>query len=108
MFQQDEMETPVIFRKWKDGDVIALFPAELGTYDRHTCSSYEHVGQHGAADPRHVIASTKPATAVEYWALKSELESAPYGYRLKAYRRMQRSFDVARQNQLRALESTYE
>jgi hypothetical protein len=95
----DETETPVIFRKWKDGAVIALFPAEPGDMNPATCSSYMHVGQHGAADPQLVIQQTKPAAAAEYADLKQELESA--GYQLKLYRRLQRSFYALRREGVR-------
>jgi hypothetical protein len=77
---QDEHETPVVFRKYgprRGDDVIALFPAEPGTYDPHTCSSYVHIGQHGSADPLLVIKRTRPAKPDEYADLKAELEGAP-------------------------------
>lgn len=96
-FQQDTEETPVIFRKWNDGSIIALFPADPGTNHAYTCSSYEHVGQHGAAEPVGVIRRTRPATPQEYADLKRELESAPYGYRLKVFQRLHYSFlDIRR------------
>ena len=48
--QQDQHKTKVIFRKLKDGDIIALFPELPGDMNPyHTCESYMHVGQHGAA-----------------------------------------------------------
>lgn len=80
------MTTPVIFRKWKPrkefgeegGDVIALFPTELGTNDPYTCSSYEHIGQHGSADPVGVMQNTVPAKPSEYADLMTELESIGY------------------------------
>ena len=37
--------TDVIFRKWNDGSILALFPYSIDTYDGDV-SSYEHVGQH--------------------------------------------------------------
>ncbi len=110
-FQQDTEETPVIFRKYgprKGGAVIALFPAELGTSDPYTCSSYVHVGQHGSADPWAVIRDTHPAKPEQYADLARELESAPYGYRLKVYRRMQRSFYEARREQARGMRKARE
>lgn len=79
--------TPVIFRRWKDGDIIALFPTHPGTCDPSTCSSFMHVGQHGSADLAHVINSTSPAKPEEYADLFRELESPPYGYRLKLIKR---------------------
>jgi hypothetical protein len=104
MFKQDDEITPVIFRKWRDGDVIALFPADIGTMEPHTCSSYMHVGQHGSATiagPPSVIHATRPATEVEYADLKRELESAPYGYRLKVYQREQPAHRASRWRQAR-------
>jgi hypothetical protein len=82
--------TPVIFRKWKKsegGDVFALFPYDLGTDDPYTCSSYQHIGQHSAADPYHCIQMSERATPEEYAPLKAELESI--GYKLKPMSRLQ-------------------
>lgn len=98
-FTQDTEETPVVFRKYgarKGGEIIALFPTVLGTYDPYTCSSYVHVGQHGSADPRHVVNDTRPASPAEYEDLKRELEGAPFGYRLKICRRLEPRFLEAR------------
>lgn len=40
------MTTRVIFRKFKDGEIIALFPAIAGTNNYgDTCQSYVHMGQ---------------------------------------------------------------
>ncbi len=65
--------TPVIFRKYKDGDIIAIFPMELGSNKPDTCGSYMQVGQHGACDPRHVVQGTTLATPEEYKPLHDEL-----------------------------------
>lgn len=108
-FRQDDEITPVIFRKYgprRGGEVIALFPAELGTYESHTCSSYVHVGQHGSATirgPSSVLRVTRLAKPAEYAELAKELESAPYGYRLKVYRRVTRQHDKVREAQMRQL-----
>jgi len=75
------MGTPVIFRKWpkrEGGDVIALFPTLVGTMNPYTCDSYEHVGQHGSADPQEVVWATKPAKPAEYTDLMEELKSIGY------------------------------
>lgn len=85
------MQEPVIviFRKWHrkaDGNgVIALFP-EISHHDR-MCSSYEHVGQHGAADYQCVIARTVPAKMSEYASLYCELTGEPYNYVLNVRKR---------------------
>ena len=75
------MGTPVIFRKWpkrEGGDVIALFPTLVGDMSPYTCMSYEHVGQHGGADPQEVVWATKPAKPAEYADLMAELKSIGY------------------------------
>jgi len=69
--------TTVVFRRWykqEDGTgVIALFPdVDEG---RGMCSSYEHMGQHGAASYTGVVSRTRPATATEYADLKRELDA---------------------------------
>jgi hypothetical protein len=82
------MKTRVIFRKWKDGGVIALFPDEVernGMVD-----SYEHHGQHGSADLG-IVRITKAASPHEYAPLKRELESAPFHYDLKVVKRATRA-----------------
>src|SRR5262245_40222871 len=84
--------TPVIFRKFPEGDIIALFPAEPGDMSPYTCASFQHVGQHGAASVE-LVRDTKAAKPAEYADLKRELESAPYRYRLKVYKRWQPHFD---------------
>ena len=75
---------PVVYRVFKDqGDVIALFP-DMPEY-RGMVLSYQHVGQHGLADYRGVIAATRPATAAEIAPLAREL--AQIGYTLTERRR---------------------
>lgn len=76
--EQDTAPTVVVFRKWNNGDVIALFP-HIG-HDYHHCMSYEHVGQHGGADYSGVVMRTRPASPEEYAALAAELRRI--GYRL--------------------------
>lgn len=88
--------TDVIFRKWRNANVIALFPGVA--YDRHGvyCSSYEHVGQHGAASmdlagPYQGLDAAKPH---EYAELKRELEGL--GYVLKVVKRATRRHRLMR------------
>lgn len=81
-----EEKTAVIFRAWKcSGDVLALFPY-IDEGNGH-CASFEHIGQHGGADYAHCLRATRAAKPEEYAALKSELESAPYRYRLRVIQR---------------------
>ncbi len=81
-----EKKTPVIFRKYKEGDVIALFPTHPGTNDPMTCSSYQRLGQHSSADYFGTIGVTKPATPEEYESLRSELQNV-VGYDLRVITR---------------------
>ena len=75
----------VIFRKFEDGAVIALFPYIAAVAnDPWPCQSYMHVGQHGAADPR-LVHDTRLANPRDYAALKRELHQI--GYRLTVRRR---------------------
>lgn len=71
------MPTKVVFRKFKDGDVIALFPRIPADISGYHCESYMHIGQHGAADPA-IVTRTKPATKTEYTPLLKELRSIGY------------------------------
>lgn len=82
-------ETPVVFRKYKNGDVIALFPTmHEGNY---MINSYMHVGQHGCAD-YNLVYSTKPATEGEYRELLEELKQIGYE-NLKVYKRFSPKYD---------------
>lgn len=81
----DNEPTVVMFRKWpasQGGGVIALFPYVPAGNSGLLCQSFEHIGQHGGANLGLVIDVTTPAGPHEYAALRRELESPPYGYRL--------------------------
>ena len=69
-------KTIVIFRKFNDGEIIALFPFE--EWSNGCCVSYMHIGQHSGADYNHVITTTKPATKSEYKDLFNELKRVGY------------------------------
>lgn len=71
------MTTPVVFRKFDDGAVIAIFPQELGTNNPYTCGSYMQVGQHGSCDPS-IVQITTLATPEEYAPLLRELQAIGY------------------------------
>ncbi len=74
-------ETIVMFRKWRDGTIDALFPAE--EYLPGMCTVYSHIGQHSSADYTYVVSRTVPAKPAEYASLERELESPPYHYALR-------------------------
>lgn len=69
--------TNVVFRKW-NGEIIALFPDIPGNRRDYTTSSYMHVGQHGDADYRYIIATSRPAAEPEYRSLLAELKAIGY------------------------------
>jgi hypothetical protein len=63
----------VVFRKWKNGDLIALFPELPADIHGRYCDAYEHVGQHGGADYFGVIQQTKPCSLDDAADLITEL-----------------------------------
>lgn len=69
--------TKVVFRKWKNGDIIALFPDDVDPHDG-TVTSYMHIEQHGATDYAGVIADTSLAQEDEYKDLLNELKAIGY------------------------------
>ncbi len=89
--------TKVVFRKWPDGSILALFPEVPAVSLAGTCSSYEHVGQHGGAHYQSCMQRTKPATAPEYADLKAELEKL--GYCLQVVKRATQRDHNNRHNQ---------
>jgi hypothetical protein len=100
----NDVETLVIFRRWRDnGHIIALFPELPSDIYGWYCEAYEHVGQHSGADYHGVIAATKPVTAEEAGPLAEELRHI--GYDLVAIRRAsQRVHDLRRETARRLLE----
>jgi hypothetical protein len=64
------------------GDVDAWFPGLPGT-DAFDMTVYAHVGQHSVGDPQYMRTKTRPAKPSEYAALKRELESPPFNYKLR-------------------------
>ena len=78
-----ENKTRVIFRMFRDGEVIALFPHEDG--GNGYIMSYMHIGQHGAASPL-IVNDTTQATPEQYKELFEELQSI--GYSLEIGKRM--------------------
>lgn len=99
----DEPITPVLFRKmpgkqFAEDGVTAVFPCEAFNARGDTMSCYAHVGQHGECDLGW-YGKTVAAKPEEYADLLDELRGAPYFYRFKIYKRMQRRFHNARRAQ---------
>lgn len=86
---QDKEITKVVFRKFKDGEIIALFPEIQYNEDRKYCMSYTHVGQHGAAN-YDLRLDCKLAKPEEYAPLVKELKGI--GYNLKIQKRVNRKW----------------
>ncbi len=85
--------TPVIFRRWKKEphSVIALFPTLPGNDNLDTCESYEHIGQHGAADITLMMRKmTVPATLLSFDVRELGDELFKRGYRLTVRQRESR------------------
>lgn len=72
---ETEEPTVVIFIK-HDGEIIAIFPYVIETWQGNV-SSYMHVGQHAAASLS-ILEDSELATEEEYAPLKQELESIGY------------------------------
>ena len=66
----------VHFRKFQNGEIIALFPDSTADLDGNIIS-YLHIGQHGAADPD-LIKTLPKATPEEYQDLEKELKRMGY------------------------------
>lgn len=92
----------VIFRKWRKrdgGGIIALFPTMPSDINGRYCMSYEHIGQHGGADPA-IMARTVAATPKEYAPLARELRAL--GYRLQVSQRISARLHKMRRDAARA------
>ncbi len=78
------MKVSVIFRKYKNGEIIALFPDSGLRYDGGPMvDSYKLNGHCGFAKFYTVMDETVPATHNEYIQLKNELESIGYDLKIK-------------------------
>lgn len=75
--KKNKQPTVVLFRKYQNGEVVALFP-DIPFDDKGNVSCYSHIGQHSAADYEGVIADTLPASQPEYRTLLEELKKAKY------------------------------
>ena len=93
------MKTKTIFRKFPEGDIIALFPEIPGTNEYWTCQSYQHIGQHGACDTIGITMITKPATKEESAGLFNELKRI--GYDMEMIKRFRYSHIITRMEQLK-------
>lgn len=71
----------VLFRKYPDGELVALFPdAPIYGDKRRTYTAY---GKHGGMDPARLLAETRPAELGEYLALLEELVGIGYNLEVR-------------------------
>jgi len=89
-------KTKVIFRKFPDGEVIALFPELPGTNSVLDCLNYMHVGQHGSG--KATLDGTLKTCKYEH--LYKELTAI--GYNLTVVSRISYQMDQKRITALRA------
>jgi len=75
------MKTEVIFRKSRDGEVIAIFPYILWDHNGNV-TSYMHIGQHGACGIFFTWVFPKLATPEEYKPLLDELTQVGYDFKI--------------------------
>lgn len=92
------MKTKVIFRKFPDGGIIALFPELPGTNNAGTCLNYMHEGQHGSGEA--TCNSTIPVRPKEYEDLYNELVNV-VGYELIVVKRFTHQMHRERARQIR-------
>jgi hypothetical protein len=85
--QKDKNITEVIFRRFKEGDAIALFPYDIATLHEGYVNSYQHIGQHSGADLG-IIKETKPASLSESDIAMLYNELTNIGYNLKIIKRV--------------------
>lgn len=78
--KKDKKKTIVCFRKFPEGDIIALFPKEsylTPDTGEELISSYQTIGQHSEASPA-LLEELLPASKEEAKELKRELQSLGY------------------------------
>lgn len=92
------MRIKVIFRRYPNGEILALFPEIPGDMDHYTCMSYMFNGQHGVATINQDNI-TRPAKPGEYQKLKSHLEQ-DIGYELQVVHRISQKMNAKKIKEL--------
>lgn len=104
-FKQNTIEkVKVIFRKFPDGEIIALFPELPGDMKVGHCLSYLHNGQHGCADTS-IYYNTKSCHVQQYYDLMMEL--LRIGYSLQIVSRFSYQMDQKRIAEIRQMNANY-
>ena len=79
-------ELKVVFRKFDNGEVIAMFP-QFTNKRNYRIDSYMHIGQHGECDPM-IVHDTKLATENEYESLLKEIQSIYHDYDIRVMKKL--------------------
>lgn len=82
----------VVFRKFNNGEIIALFPDIKFGCPYYQIMSYMHIGQHGEVDHHAILEQTKLATEEEYQALLNEIKSIYRDYDIKVMKKLNVKF----------------
>ena len=79
-------ELKVVFRKFDNGEIIAMFP-QFTNKRNYRIDSYMHIGQHGECDPM-ITNITKLATESEYESLLKEIQSIYHEYDIRVMKKL--------------------
>lgn len=82
----------VVFRKFNDGEIIALFPQIKFGCPHYEIMSYMHIGQHSEVDHHAVVEQTTLATEEEYQVLLNEIKSIYHDYDIKVMKKLNVKF----------------
>lgn len=79
---------PIMFRMWRgESAPFAMFPTLPGTNEPHTCTIYQHIGQHSSGGVALCIANSRPARVAEYKDLLNELTQIYHDCELRIVQR---------------------
>ena len=78
----------VVFRKFDNEEIIALFPEIKFGCPHYKIMSYMRIGQHYEVDHHAIIEQTKLATEEEYKALLKEIASVYHEYEIKVMKKI--------------------
>lgn len=103
--KDDGIATTVVFRRYlptghvavpngTDGGIIALFPFIPADDNPRHCSSYQHVGQHGAADYRHVVETTVAVLPEDEEKMELKVELENIGYTVEEFTNEEACFEA--------------
>jgi len=90
-------KTVTHFRRFREGDLIALFPYEAATRDARMCVSYQFMGEHGPADYEGILKITRPVKSRHPDAIELAKRLRSRGYVLDIRDRAPSSYEAYRQ-----------